>query len=187
MAKKEHSFSWIKNIIFAIAIIVLTSFVVIYGIQAFYDRPEYNNYCPEIRSAEYVNSSARCEQLNGRWNTFDGPKPVDGPNGYCDLDYYCRQDYEAVNKIYSRNLFIITVPIGIILLLVGGALFSLEAVGAGIMGGGVVTLIYGAGNYWPDATDIFRFIISLVGLVIVIFLAYWLNKELKRKRFWKRK
>jgi len=81
MAKKEHSFSWIKNIIFAIAIIVLTSFVVIYGIQAFYDRPEYNNYCPEIRSAEYVNSSARCEQLNGRWNTFDGPKPEDGPNG----------------------------------------------------------------------------------------------------------
>ncbi|MBS3073093.1 hypothetical protein J4477_04625 [Candidatus Pacearchaeota archaeon] len=188
MAEK-HGFSWIKNTIFAIAIIILTSFVVIYGIQTFYDRPEYTDYCPEIRSAEYVNTSVRCEQLNGKWTTFDGPKPVDGTNGYCDLDYYCRQDYEKENKKYSKNLFIITLPIGIILLLIGGALFSLEAVGAGIMGGGVVTLIYGAGNYWPDASDVFRFLISLVGLIIVIILAYWLNKQLKAKRrfFWKRK
>ena len=78
-------------------------------------------------------------------------------------------------------LVIITVPVGVILIVVGAALFALEAVGAGIMLAGIVTLIYGAANYWPNANNMIRFIISLAGLVLVIILAYWINKKYKEK------
>ena len=109
--------------------------------------------------------------------------------GYCDYDFTCRQEYEDFQEIYSRNLFIITIIIGIILLTFGGALFELEAVGAGLMGGGITTILYGSVRYWPYAGDPLRFILSLVGLILVILFAYWLNKKTKRKgikRFFKK-
>jgi len=190
----------IKNIIFGLAIIILTSFVVIYGMQSFYPRPVYEDFCSQKRSLELANTQPTCEAKEGKWinYNYEIPRSVvaeeKNPTGYCDLDYYCRQDYEAESKKYSKNLFVMTVPIGIILLVIGAALFNLEAVGAGIMGGGIVTLIYGAGNYWPEATDVFRFIISLVGLIVVIFLTYWLNNRITEKKkskfslkFWKKK
>ena len=146
----------LKSILIGIAIIILTSFVVIYGIQTFYESPDYNTYCNEttVYKGE-INTSSQCESLRGRWvpaTTYaNGPKPAAvnvEPSGYCDLYYYCNQEFDNVNKIYSRNLFIITTIIGIILLIIGAILFDLEAVGAGIMGGGVVSLIYGSTEYW---------------------------------------
>ena len=56
-------------------------------------------------------------------------------------------------------------------------LFSLESVGAGLMGGGIGTLIYGAGGYWEYAEDWIRFLSSVIGLVVLIWFAYWWNKK----------
>ena len=38
--------------------------------------------------------------------------------------------------------------------------------------------VYGAASYWPRAGNFYRFLISLIGLVIVILVGYWANKEL---------
>ena len=67
----------------------------------------------------------------------------------------------------------------------GAFFFSLEAVGAGLMGGGIGTLIYGVGGYWRFAGDFLRFSLSLVGLVALISLAYWFNS--KDWNIWKKK
>lgn len=176
----------IKNLVIGLAIMILASFVAIYGIKAFYgEEPQWDAYCGKIVSPPYVNSSAQCENLGGKWTNYnqiyEGAAPAkvypDGQIGYCDLFYNCQKEFENASRDYSKTLFIITVPVGVVLIAVGGALFALEAVGVGIMLGGVITLIYGAANYWPNANNIFRFLISLAGLIIVIALAYWLNKK----------
>lgn len=169
---------------------ILTAFVAIYGIQTFYEeRPDWNKYCGNITYPNFeINTSAQCEAFNGKWNPTYPDRyamPVkttpNSPTGYCDLAYFCNQDYENASKIYSRNLFIISVPVGVVLIAIGGALFALESVGAGIMLGGIITLIYGAGEYWPNAGNQFKFGISLLGLIIVIILAYWLNKRYEKE------
>lgn len=179
----------IKNILIGLAITILGSFVAIYGILAFYgEAPQWDKYCGSILQPLYeINTSQQCSDLNGKWNpTYtDGryaPTPVK-PSlvGYCDLYYDCNLQLQKSQESYSRTLFIITVPVGVILIVVGAALFALEAVGAGIMLAGIVTLIYGAANYWPNANNMIRFIISLAGLVLVIILAYWVNKKYKEK------
>ncbi|MEM3113437.1 MAG: hypothetical protein QXI33_03380 [Candidatus Pacearchaeota archaeon] len=179
----------IKNIIIGLAITILTSFVAIYGILAFYgDAPQWDNYCGNIQSPLYeINTSQHCEAIGGKWNptyTNKYAQPIPAktlPEGYCDLYYYCNMELQEAQKIYSKNLFLITVPVGVVLLVIGGALFGLEAVGSGIMLGGIVTLIYGAGSYWPNANNLFRFLTSLVGLILVIILAYWLNKKYEKQ------
>jgi hypothetical protein len=107
----------------------------------------------------------------------------------CENEFYeCNAEYEKARSNYSRNLFIITTILGVILLAIGGAFFTLEIVGSGIMGGGIITLLYGAFSYWPNAGNLFRFIISIIGLALVIGFGYWLNRPfLKNKKIQKRK
>ena len=171
----------IKNILIGIAIIILTAFVVIYGIQTFYPKPEFETYCNVTYGVVEIQNATQCEALNGKWNPeYGAQKPVPyAVAGYCDLEYYCRQNFDETNKIYTRNLFVIATIIGLVLLGIGVFLFELESVGAGIMGGGIVTLIYGSTQYWQYSGNAFRFTISLVGLVLVILLGYWLNRKKK--------
>ena len=182
----------LKAIVIGLAITILTSFVAIYGIQAFYgEQPQWDDYCKDIVSPGYeINTSAECEAFEGaKWNSYyentrSVPAPIKGtPNGYCDLYYDCNKKLEEESKNYSKTVFIISVPIGVVLIALGGIFFVLESVGVGIMLGGVVTLIYGAQTYWPNAGSMGRFLISLVGLIFLIILAYWLNKK-EQKKWW---
>lgn len=180
----------LKNTIIGLAIVILTALVMGYGIETFYPSPEYSDFCGEFKTAEITDTRESCEEIGGQWNDY-GARPIRAVEenivvtGYCDRDFTCRTQYDDTRETYSKNLFIITIILGVILIAVGGALFELEAVGAGIMGGGIITIIYGSIRYWEFAGDLFRFILSLIGLIFVIILAYWLNNRQKKGKSWK--
>ncbi len=175
----------IKDIVMGIAIIILTIFVTFYGINTFYPKPNYEDFCGDIKTQEIIDNLERCEEIGGKWSVYESVRPIkDGAEGFCDRDYYCRQELDNAREIRSRNVFLIALPLGILIIALGAFLFSLESVGVGLMGGGVGTLVYGAGAYWPYSENWIRFIISLVGLIILIFLTYWFNNKflLKKKK-----
>ncbi|MCK4650356.1 hypothetical protein KAT36_03940 [Candidatus Pacearchaeota archaeon] len=173
----------IKNIVLGIAIIILTIFVTFYGINTFYSKPNYDDFCGDVKTQEVINSLERCEEIGGKWSVYEDVRPVEaGAEGFCDRDYSCRQELEDIRKIRSRNVFLIALPLGIIIIAFGAFIFGLEVVGAGLMGGGVGTLIYGAGAYWSYSANWIRFIISLIGLIILIWIAYWFNKKIGKKK-----
>lgn len=172
----------IKEIVLGIAIIVLTIFVTYYGINTIFPSPDYNSYCtPEMGGATYTSQSL-CETNSGRWNPVVGPKATGQVDGYCDLYYQCNQDFNDANKMRSRKVFFIALPLGVAIIALGAFVFGLEAVGAGLMGGGIGTLIYGSGAYWPYTENWIRFGISLLGLILIIWLAYFFNKRFGKKR-----
>lgn len=173
----------IKNLVLGIAIVILTVLVVVYGISTVYPMPDYDDYCDEADRSALVQTKSQCEFIGGQWNAYDNVDPEeDIVKGYCDRDYYCRQDYEADMEDYFRNVFIVTLPLGIAIIVAGALIFGLEAVGAGLMGGGVITILYGVGGYWRYSADLMKFILSLIGLIAVIGVAYWINKKHKKKR-----
>ena len=168
----------LKNIILGIAIVILTIFVTVNGISIFYPNVDYEDFCDEFKTAELIQTQERCVEVGGKWASEEIrciTEPC--PQGFCDSSYTCRNEYEDAREMRAKKVFYVALPLGILILLIGGFLFHLEAVGAGLMGGGVGTLVYGAGNYWQYGGELFRFIISLLGLVAVIFLAYWFNKK----------
>lgn len=173
----------LRDIILGIAIMILTIFVVVYGISIFYPSQEYEDFCGEFKTSEIIETEERCVEIGGNWEPQEIrciTEPC--PQGYCDRDYSCRLDYEDVQEARSKVVFFIALPLGIALLLVGGFVFGLEAVGAGLMGGGIGTILYGAGGYWRYSDDILKFILSLLGLGVVIYLAYWFNKKSGKKK-----
>ena len=177
----------IKNVLIGIAIIILTFLVVLAGIQTFYPQPDYQEFCGSYdrypmqviidkNESEVVCTMDAKECPDG---TFVGRDPLNNCEFLpCSNDFQnCWQEYDNARANYARNLFIIALVISIILLGVGATILKLEPVGSGIMGGGIITLIYGASSYWPRAENLFRFIIALAGLAIVIGFAYWINNQ----------
>lgn len=170
----------IKDIIMVIAIMILTIFVTFYGINTFYPKPDYEDFCDEFKSQEVVDTLKGCEAIGGKWSNFEGPRPVNSEyEGWCDRDYNCRQELEQARKIRSRYVFFIALPLGILIIALGAFIFGIEAVGAGLMGGGVGTLIYGSGAFWPYTENWIRFLMSVVGLVTLIWFSYYFSGKNK--------
>ena len=158
-------------------------FVVVYGLGVFYPAPEYDDYCG--KELYRMNTEIECLNAGGVWEEIDlvakdDLEPV--PEGRCQPPTGCMDDYDELHEKRSKSIFIIAIPLGLILISLGAFVFQLNSVGLGIMFGGIGTLIYGAGGYWRYSDDLSKFIISLVALVVLIFLAYWFNKRGSRKR-----
>lgn len=156
----------LKDYIIGIAIIILTVSVVVYGTNTFYKSPNYSDFCDEFRGPKLIDNQTECLAVGGEWN-----------GGYCDTDFECRKDYDSAREVYSRNVFIVALPVGIAIIVAGALIFGVEAIGAGLMGGGIGVILWGVGNYWPYSGDALRFALSLLGLAAVIWLAYWMNKR----------
>ncbi|MEK6860183.1 MAG: hypothetical protein AABX54_05205 [Nanoarchaeota archaeon] len=180
-----------RNLILGIVIFILTIFVGVYGINTFYGKPpQYNDYCPIVTPQ----TQAECVKSNGTWTNYNEgeiprekiPTPATAPIGYCDTYTYCQKQLENAEKPYYKGIFIIAIPLGIIIIALGLLIFHLEAVGLGLMAGGVGLIVYGAGSYWRFADDVVKFVLSFIGLVIVILLAYYFNQRLKWNFFGKK-
>jgi len=176
----------IKNVVIGIAIVILTISVAVYGVSMIYNSPEYEDFCDEARYIEEIDTPEQCEAIEGKWDFFEGPKPIEGRDGYCDRDYLCREEYEKASEKYAKIVFVIAIPLGILVIILGAVVFGLEAVGAGLMGGGVGIILYGVGGFWRFAEDWLKFLLSLAGLIILIWFAHWFNdritKQSKKKK-----
>ena len=168
MKKSKSPF---KQTLLAIAIaIVLTAFVA-YGISVFYESPDYEDFCPKLPRA--VQTEETCTAEGGLWSPAMRPCPQNErcPEGYCDLHFECRQEYDQVHDQYNRNVFIASMIFGLIILVIGLTL-KLESVSTGIMGGGVLTLFIGIIGYWGDLSKYVRLVLLGVLLLILIWIGY---------------
>jgi hypothetical protein len=190
----------IKEIFLGIAIAILTIFVSFYLINSIFPKPEYKDFCnsyPEtIPTKEREICPAVCvpmyKILKGNC-IYDECGSGCGPDNIttfsslsqCESELYnlkCYERFDFVLKNRARNVFFIAIPLGIIIIIIGAFLFKLESVGAGLMFGGLGTLIYGSGAYWPHTENIIRFLISLVGLILLVWFSYFFNKKQKKKK-----
>ena len=149
MAKKKDV-SRVKQTILAVSIAIIFTFFIGFGIETFYESPQYGDYCEEY---------ARPVQLEGE-NVTDIKEDT------------CWDEFDIARQPYERNVFIITLILGLAAVIVGGLFLTVESVGSGIMGGGVLTLIYGILRYWGDMSKYLRFAVLGLVLAILIWIGY---------------
>lgn len=191
----------IKNLIIGIAIFILTISVAVYGVNSFYKSPDYDDFCSEgyMRIDKSLNESEICpavcvemwqiEQGECVFNECGSGCGADGLKTFeklsqCEIALQgeqCWEVYDRENENYSKNLFFIALPLGILVIALGAIVFGLEAVGAGLMAGGVGIIIWGVTSFWRYADDWLKFVLSLIGLIVVIYIAYYFNNKLNKK------
>ena len=123
--------SW-KEVLLSLAIAIVLMFFIFYGISTFYNAPNYEDYCKMEQYAGEINSSQDCASQGGDWK--ESPKPVGELNqrGYCDLYSKCGEEFNNKYQNYRRTIFMITLPLGAIIL-IAGIFVSVPSVSAGLM------------------------------------------------------
>lgn len=124
-----------------------------------------------------VNDEATCVSLGGQWNENvmpDGMSTVspEMPKGYCNEDFTCSKQYDDALSLYNRNVFVIFVVMGILLLLGSVFLAGSQAASLGLSFGGVLALIIGSVRYWSDMDDVLRVILLGVALSALFWVAW---------------
>ena len=165
----------LKSKILTIGIALLLVFFIFIGIETFYPSPKYENFCKEELNFKSYETQAVCEEAKGKWME-NYPKPICPPSekcpqGYCDIQYFCRKDFEEVNKAYEHDVFLLGVSFGIVLFIIG-FLLQLETVGAGITGGSVIIMTVAVVRYWGNLSDYAKFGILGLALAVLIYIAY---------------
>lgn len=75
---------------------------------------------------------------------------------------------------YARNCFFILIVIGLAAI-IGGVLISVEGVGSGLIGGGVLTILWVlpyTHDYWMNSSKYLKLFVLGIVLVVLIYLGY---------------
>ncbi len=198
----------LKNILIGVAILILTISVAVYGVNVFYKSPEYNDFCSNGYPREkFINDSEICpavcvpmweiEQVQcikapcnpvcnyvecGSGCGADGVKTFEKKE-QCEIvlsGKQCYNVYDDALKVYQKNVFLIALPLGVAVIALGALVFGLEVVGVGLMAGGVGIILWGVGGFWRFAEDWLKFALSFAGLVILIWLAYYIDRKFRK-------
>ena len=177
--KKLQKSSVVKwALIVGIAIVV--NLFITYLVDVIYHTPEFTDFCPERQVNRAIESEAACLEVGGQWNENIDVKSVAPQmisestpiSSYCDVNYTCSKQYEETMKVYNRNVFVVFMVAGFLLLVGSVYLAGAEAISLGFSFGGVLAFIIGSVRYWSDMNDILRVIILGIALAGLLYVAW---------------
>jgi hypothetical protein len=174
-----------------LGIVIVLNLFFNYSIALVYEEPMLDQFCKQEQVVVEPKTQEQCVGQGGQW-TEQGvmkgenvarPVMVDPSGkevpitGYCNLYYTCQKEFDDYNKIYSRNVFIILVALGVISLGISFAIASTPAVSLGLSLGGVLSLIIASTRYWQYMEGYLRVIVLGLALAALIWLGIKKIKE----------
>ena len=170
----------VKNLVLGIGIVIVFALALWQGIETFYPSPQWDSYCTSneiaspIISEKEMPTIENCTAQGGTWT-----------NGYCDYYFECQQQFDTAQDSHAKVAFIISIIVGFLALIVGYSILSTEPVGSALFGSGIWSFFYGTVINWRNFTNIWRFLLLLLALALIIWLAIKLNTT-KKKSFWQK-
>lgn len=157
-----------------VGIIIVINMFFNYAVSLVYKAPEYPNSQPQV--VEQYKTQEDCTKVGGQWNAnvYSDPSipTKSAPKGSCDPDYTKRMEYEKYRKEYSRNLFMILVALGALIMGLGIVLKEkFEVVAIAFSWSGVLSFLIASMRYWSDANNLFKVLILGAALVMLVWLA----------------
>jgi hypothetical protein len=156
------------TIIVSVILTVIIISIVNVGTSLFLERPEWEDYCSEIKPISLAKdqdmSQELCEGNGGKW-TAQEVRCVTTPcaQGYCDYHADCNENYENAQKPYNQTRYYIFAGIGFILLLVG--LFTKEnMIQLTGLGTGGILVTQGIVMNFENKTIVF---VSLIAILLI--------------------
>ena len=160
----------VKKKILALSVMIIFALFIGYGIEVF-------NPTPDSRDIYSAYSFDECEAAGGEWKDDRVPNRVvaDGESeGSGGEDYgYCStsKEFENLREGKAKIVFIASLIIGIIGVVVASFL-KVNSVSSGILGGSVLTMLYGTIRYWQYAQNTLKFVLLGLALAVLIYLGY---------------
>lgn len=141
-----------KKIALGFGIAIIFPVMVHYGVSTFVREPRWEDYNTRYY-ADYQNASP---QEKAR---------IDAER------IQVENNRRAAEKRFQKFLFMVAVPLGIAAIITG-SIMTIQAVGTGLMFGGIFSLMDGYFNYWHALPDGLRFLSMLVAFIVLVFIGY---------------
>lgn len=185
MGTKGRSF--FKWVLVAGLVIVINLFFY-FAIDVFYKQPKFENFCKNDQVKPLVKTQEACVSMGGQWTETPPEKmiayrdnvpvavPVPGEtiSGYCNEYFTCQKDFDAVSKVYNRNVFVIMIILGVLLVIGSYFVAIYGAVSLGFALAGILSLIIGSMRYWSDMDERVR--VVMLGIALVALIWYGIKK-----------
>lgn len=143
-----------KKFALGFGIAVILPLLVHYGVSTFSPRPKWEDYRSELYDYQKYQQATPEEKAR------------------IDQERKAHQEKRRKDeKRFARHLFFAATPVGIFAI-VFGSLTPVQAVGTGLMFGGIFTLTEGYCMYWSELADWMRFLSLLAAFAILIFIGY---------------
>lgn len=142
-----------KKFALGFGIAVLLPMVVHYGVSTFSPRPKWQNY-----------------QIENYYERHQRATPAEKVNLEKEKSQLAKARREH-EKRFQKHLFFVAAPIGIGAIIVGSAI-AVQAIGTGLMFGGIFALMNGYIWYWSELQNWMRFSSLLIAFIILIFIGY---------------
>ena len=176
----------------AIGIAIIFAVFISYGLSVVYEAPKYDY------SSSYNNDCSKtydCQkQIQDCQKQYDYSDPqyqdcysnIQQSTEYktcLEMRDKCNEEYQKQTPRYkhSRNSFYILIVIGIIAIITGIFLTGLEGIGSGLIGGGVLVVLWSlfyTYTYWFTLNKYIKLIALGIVLAILIYFGY---KKIEKK------
>jgi hypothetical protein len=181
--KNEHKKPTMLSGLLIIGIAIVGFIFILSGMKVFFEEPKYESYCKDV----YDYPAKTVKNCN---NTQDYPAyckgvPIpefDKETG-CVTSYTCSNCsilYEEARTDYSRNIFMISIGIGI-LMIIASAFITIPTIQNGLFITSIVLIIFGSSNYWSSLGKYLQFSLVGIALASLIIISYkiYKNQEIK--------
>ncbi len=165
---REQNPSAVVKWAFVIGITLLANLFVAYLTQALYPAPEYENFCPQSLTGKFINTPEECTAVGGEWY----PDTSIEAKGYCNSTATCQKEYMDVQEVYTRNVFLVFVVFGALLLVASAFLAEVPVIALGSSFAGILALVIGSIWHWSAMQEWLRVIVLGVALAGVLYLAW---------------
>ncbi len=149
-----------KKIALGFGIAIIFPMMIHYGVSTFVPQPKWEDYRVKNYTLRYSDAS-----------------PEERKALQAESDRL-REERRKHEQHFQKYLFFTAVPVGIAAIIIG-ALLPIQAVGTGLMFGGIFSVCDGYVNYWSELNDGLRFISLALAFIVLVVIDY---KKLEVKK-----
>ena len=177
--KRHPLFKWIL----VGGIMIVANLFLNYTLDAFYPAPKYETFCPIKQVNEAILTKDACVKEGGQWNEQPYSLPYapgeiavipvkmsEKVQGTCNENFTCQNNFNDAQKIYDRNVFIVLVIAGTILLIGSMFIVEAEAVALGFSLAGILSLIIGTLRYWSNMDKRLQVVVLGMALAALVWV-----------------
>ncbi|WP_139069848.1 hypothetical protein [Tardiphaga robiniae] len=139
-----------RQIAIGFGIAIILPLLIHYGVATFHPAPKYQAFVT-LRPAPPAGATA------------------DERKEYAEQQRQRQDAFAEAARQFSRVLAIVSTPLGVAAIFIG-AYLSFQAIGTGLILGGILSVGWGYWSYWSYLDDWIRFVSLLAGFAILVFV-----------------
>lgn len=153
----------LKKVFLILGIAITCVLFFAYALHVFYPEPENDCYKSTPDIPEKVSDNATQEEKDD-WEKEQRRVQQNTQE--------CREEFEIERDQYGFIGFIILAFIAVVLIVVSMVFIGYDSIGTGLLGGGIILLIYAILRFWGDINQLIRLIVMAIALGALIYIGH---------------